>query len=120
MFAPEADFEEDRLDRRGALGRLEHVLDVERHAYRRTDRAPGIETALRILKHELRMPAQSLELLLRQIEQILAPSTTRPEAGVCSARIVRPSVLLPQPDSPTRPSVSPGSISRSTPSTAWT
>ena len=60
VFAPEADLEEDRLDRRGALGRLEHVLDVERHADRRTDSAPGIETALRILKHELRMPAQSL------------------------------------------------------------
>src|SRR5437879_6943993 len=34
--------------------------------------------------------------------------------------MVRPSVDLPQPDSPTRPSVSPALISRSTPSTART
>src|SRR5260370_37490212 len=34
--------------------------------------------------------------------------------------MVRPSVDLPQPDSPTRPSVSPFLISRSTPSTART
>src|SRR2546422_1343330 len=34
--------------------------------------------------------------------------------------IVRPSVDLPQPDSPTRPRVSPALISRSTPSTART
>src|SRR5712692_5743161 len=34
--------------------------------------------------------------------------------------MVRPSVDLPQPDSPTRPSVSPFLMSRSTPSTACT
>src|SRR5215472_13321167 len=34
--------------------------------------------------------------------------------------IVRPSVDLPHPDSPTSPSVSPFLTSRSTPSTAWT
>ena len=33
--------------------------------------------------------------------------------------IVRDSVVLPQPDSPTSPSVSPALIDRSTPSTAW-
>ena len=33
--------------------------------------------------------------------------------------MVRPSVDLPQPDSPTRPTVSPRRTSRSTPSTAW-
>src|SRR5207302_4592511 len=38
-----------------------------------------------------------------------------------SSRITaRPRVDLPQPDSPTRPTVSPVLISRSTPSTAWT
>src|SRR5689334_23070913 len=35
-------------------------------------------------------------------------------------RIVRPTVVLPQPDSPTRPSVLPGCRSKLTPSTAFT
>src|SRR6266581_3164648 len=43
-----------------------------------------------------------------------------PAVGSTRRMIVRPSVDFPQPDSPTRPSVSPASISRSTPSTAWT
>ena len=34
--------------------------------------------------------------------------------------MVRPSVVLPQPDSPTSANVSPGMISKSTPSTAYT
>jgi hypothetical protein len=33
--------------------------------------------------------------------------TTDPEVGVCSCRIARPVVDLPQPDSPTTPRVSP-------------
>ena len=40
--------------------------------------------------------------------------------GSISLMIVRPSVVLPHPDSPTRPSVSPVRTARSTPSTAWT
>ena len=42
-----------------------------------------------------------------------------PSVGSSSRRSVRPRVDLPQPDSPTRPTVSPRRISRSTPSTAW-
>src|SRR6186997_1270061 len=44
----------------------------------------------------------------------------RPPVGGLSRMIARPVVLLPQPDSPTRPRVSPRSISNVTPSTAWT
>jgi hypothetical protein len=43
-----------------------------------------------------------------------------PSVGTSSLMTVRPSVVLPQPDSPTRPSVSPARSDRSTPSTAWT
>ena len=42
-----------------------------------------------------------------------------PEVGSVSRAIARPKVVLPQPLSPTRPSVSPGSIARLTPSTAF-
>src|SRR5206468_10077466 len=44
--------------------------------------------------------------------------STWPLVGSYSRMIVRPSVLLPQPDSPTMPSVSPLLIFRLTPSTA--
>src|SRR5256885_356161 len=45
---------------------------------------------------------------------------TVPPVGSSRRVTARPSVDLPQPDSPTRPTVSPALISRSTPSTAWT
>ncbi len=43
-----------------------------------------------------------------------------PEVGSISRMMQRPVVDLPQPDSPTRPSVSPGRMSSVTPSTART
>jgi hypothetical protein len=45
---------------------------------------------------------------------------TDPLVGGVSCRIARPSVDLPQPDSPTNPYVRPRGIARSTPSTAFT
>ncbi len=45
---------------------------------------------------------------------------TSPEVGSISRRMQRPVVDLPQPDSPTRPSVSPFSIVNEMSSTAWT
>src|SRR5260221_9043359 len=46
--------------------------------------------------------------------------STSPAVGSTRRRMDRPSVDLPQPDSPTSPSVSPWRIARSTPSTALT
>jgi hypothetical protein len=43
-----------------------------------------------------------------------------PELGLTRPSITRPSVVLPDPDSPTRPSVSPGPICSDTPMTAGT
>ena len=43
-----------------------------------------------------------------------------PAVGSISRRTVRPTVDLPQPDSPTSPRVSPGRIEKLTPSTANT
>src|SRR3990170_8617781 len=45
---------------------------------------------------------------------------TSPDVGLYSMRMTRPSVVLPQPLSPTSPSVSPRLISKLTPSTALT
>jgi hypothetical protein len=51
----------------------------------------------------------------------LSPSKwTVPRVAGMRRRMVRPTVVLPQPDSPTRPSVSPGAIWKLTPSTALT
>jgi hypothetical protein len=46
--------------------------------------------------------------------------TMDPEVGLMRRRISRPSVLLPEPDSPTKPSVSPSRTSSDTSSTART
>src|SRR3989338_10129211 len=43
-----------------------------------------------------------------------------PLSGAISFTIILPSVVLPQPDSPTRPRFSPAASARSTPSTART
>ncbi len=45
---------------------------------------------------------------------------TSPEVMSIIFRMARPVVLLPQPDSPTRPRVSPRRTSNDTPSTAFT
>jgi hypothetical protein len=51
----------------------------------------------------------------------LAPSKiTCPAVGSSSRSNVRPTVVLPQPDSPTSPTVSPRKISNDNPSTART
>src|SRR6059036_3077007 len=57
---------------------------------------------------------------LSSVVTFCAPNQTSPEVGSMSRRIERPVVDLPQPDSPTRPSVSPGRISNDTSSTACT
>jgi hypothetical protein len=45
---------------------------------------------------------------------------TVPPVGSTSLSTARPKVVLPQPDSPTRPMVDPRGTSKSTPSTALT
>ena len=48
------------------------------------------------------------------------PKRTSPEVGSIRRSMQRPVVLLPLPDSPTRPNVSPSSMAKLTPSTALT
>ena len=48
------------------------------------------------------------------------PNSMAPLVASSSLRMVRPTVVLPQPDSPTRPSVSPAAIVNETSSTAFT
>ena len=56
----------------------------------------------------------------RRGEEVLPVVADRAGVGLEQAQQRRPSVLLPQPDSPTRPITSPARTSRSTSVTAWT
>src|ERR1051325_11075415 len=58
--------------------------------------------------------------LLPSFTRSIPSNSTEPAVGSMSRRIIRPVVDLPQPDSPTRPSVSPGMTSNETPLTART
>src|SRR5207302_11383910 len=48
------------------------------------------------------------------------PRVTAPELGRSSATIILPIVVLPHPDSPTRPKVVPVGTEKDTSDTAWT
>jgi hypothetical protein len=50
----------------------------------------------------------------------LPSNRTSPRSGGSRPSTMRPVVDLPEPDSPTRPSVSPLGMASDTPSTAWT
>jgi hypothetical protein len=62
----------------------------------------------------------SLSSLPRALLTSLPSTSTVPWSGLSSRAISRPTVVLPEPDSPTMPTVVPARTSRSTPSTAWT
>ena len=51
---------------------------------------------------------------------LLPSNITSPSVGWYSRNMLRPTVVLPHPDSPTSPTVSPGFILNETPSTAYT
>ena len=55
-----------------------------------------------------------------EIRRIDAGDPILPRVGVSSPTRERPSVVLPEPDSPTRPTLSPGPTSSDTPFRAWT
>ena len=50
----------------------------------------------------------------------LSSINTFPDVGSCNRSIVRPTVVFPEPDSPTNPSVRPEAIANEMPSTART
>ena len=67
------------------------------------------------------MSRRTARICFRLKPVMSSPSKTIvPDVGSSSFMIVRPSVVLPQPDSPTTPSVSPARMPSVTPSTART
>jgi len=71
MLRPKTDLGKNRRHGVIPLGRLQHLLNVERHANGGTNGSPWIETGLGILEYQLRKPALLLELFRRQGKQIL-------------------------------------------------
>ena len=93
----------------------ERLADDLAHGHARVQRAVGV------LEDHLDPAAHRAERRRRERASASCPSKrTDPLVGRSSWRMQRPVVVLPQPDSPTRPSVSPRRIVKLTPSTART
>ena len=80
-----------------------------------------VERRERVLEDELHLAAQAARKAVSLEAVTSSPSRTmRPAVGSIRRITSRPTVDLPQPDSPTSASVSPGRSTKDTPSTAFT
>src|SRR5262249_8495289 len=102
------------------LSRRRQLVDDQRLADDRADRHSRVQRSVRVRK------MLCLSFRSAGSDRLSSPVTfrpwneTSPDVGSISRRIDRPVVDLPQPDSPTSPSVSPAMMSNETSSTAWT
>ena len=77
-----------------------------RHQFGRL--AARIERGERVLKHHLDVPRLAADVFARHLRASRVPSSTiAPESGSISRTMQRASVDLPEPHSPTMPSVAP-------------
>ena len=96
-------------------------VDLERLADEVTDGHPRVQRGVRVLHDHLDLPAQSPQRRRRRAWRCPGPvDAPLPAVGFSRLISTRASVDLPQPDSPTTPSVSPARRSNETPSTALT
>ena len=85
-----------RVARPHALGEQALADDV-------ADRHPRVERPERVLEDDLHLAPERPQLVRADVAQMSSPSNVIvPAVGGDSRRTVRPSVVLPQPDSPTR------------------
>jgi len=87
-------------------------MDVQPLHHRFTDRHARIKRSVRVLKDDLHLTASRFQFARLQGEYICPATTTEPEVGSIRRSMVRPTVVLPQPDSPTNPKVSPSAQRR--------
>ena len=113
----ELDHLQQLVDRIPLLAR--HVVDPVGLRQEVGDAQARVQARVRILEDHLHPPRSRRSSRGRRRETSL-PSKRISPSVTASRRIAFPSVVFPDPDSPTRPSVSPRRISRSTPSTART
>jgi len=83
------------------------ALRHERFAQDRAGPHPRIERRVGIPEHELDLPALPPVFAAADLRQVPAPEVDDPLVGRSRPTITLPIVVLPQPDSPTSPNVSP-------------
>jgi hypothetical protein len=82
------------------------------------DTQPWVEARIGILEHDLQPPAVGSQGALGQ--RSTPSKRIRPAEGSTSRKVQRPAVVLPEPDSPTRPTMVPRRTAKLTSSTAFT
>ena len=93
-------------------------MDHQRLVDDRLDAHPRIERRVGILEDHLHVPPRLAQRPPVEREHVLALNATWPDVGSIRRRMQRPVVVLPLPDSPTRPNVSPCSTENDTRSIA--
>ena len=116
----EPDQLEQLRDARTSLRLAPDAVDDQRLFDDVADPHPRIERRVRILKDDLHVAARLAHARPGERQDVLALEPDFPDVGSISRRMQRPVVVLPLPDSPTSPNVSPCSIVKLTPSTART
>jgi hypothetical protein len=99
---------------------LRHAVQRERAAEDLGDALARVQRGERVLEDHLHVAAQRPHLAAPGPRDVAPAEGDAPSVGSSSRMIVRDSVVFPQPDSPTRPSVSPERRSKVTSSTACT
>jgi hypothetical protein len=106
--AVQAHLLQQRVRARLALGGVgADAVDGHRLDQRLADGEARVQAGIGVLEHDLDAPAHGLALAVAQREQVRPSKMTSPPVGSCRRSSVRPMVVLPEPDSPTTPSVWP-------------
>ena len=121
VLGREADQREQLGDPRRARRAGMQAVGRQRLAERVADAQARVEARVRVLEDDLQAAPKGPHRARRQRREVDAlEDGSAPAVGSISFSTERPIVLLPEPDSPTRPSTSPGAISKLTSSTART
>ena len=120
VLGVQADPLEQVLNALLAIRGAPEVVDLERLGHDLADPHARVQRRHRILEDHHQVAPDLAQSLALQPRDVLALNSTEPSVTSSSRTMQRASVDLPQPDSPTMPSVSPCRTSNETPSTACT
>ena len=101
-------------------GRSGELVDDEGFAEDRADGHARVERGERVLEHDLHVAPHRAQIVAAEAQHVLPVEHDLADVGSIRRSTQRAVVDLPQPDSPTSPSVSPRLTANDTPSTAWT
>ena len=115
----QVDAAEGRRHAVGMLGVVDAGID-QRLGHRAIDGEARVERVERVLEDELGLAPEGAQRLAVRPASATPSKAIEPAVGSASFSIRRPSVVLPQPDSPTMATASPAPTSKLTPSSACT